>query len=122
DTAKAQETVKDDELPKTEDDPVIKDTIVEEFVKTHDAPDNYKQHLKLLIQAEVQNILDEEIKKTKQELLTEHRKAITQLVQEHKSLLRELVEEEKKAILDKSSDLKESLLLHLSEELNNDNI
>lgn len=114
---KTEYIVKHDELTKTEDD-----SLVEESVKTHDAPDNYKRDLSRLFDAEVQNTLDEEIKKAKQELLTEYRKAITQTVEEHKSLLKELVEEEQKAIPDKAAELKKSLLLHLSEESSNHNM
>jgi len=114
---KTEYIVKHDELTKTEDD-----SLVEESVKTEDAPDNYKRDLRRLFDAEVQNTLDEEIKKAKQELLTEYRKAITQTVEEHKSLLRELVEEEKKAIWDKAAELKKSLLLHLSEQSSNHNM
>jgi len=97
-------------LKKTKDD-----SLVEKSAKTHDAPDNYKQDLKRLFDTEVQNTLDEEIKKARQDLLTEYQKVITQTVEEYKSLLKEMVEEEKKAIPDKVAELMKSLLLHLSE-------
>ena len=136
---KAEDIKKNDELTKTEDDSSIEESVAEdikkndeltkteddssvgESVKKHYGPNDYVQDLRGLIEAEVQNIFNEEIKKAKQELITEHRKVITQITEEQKSIIRELVKEEKNAIWDKAAELKKSLLLHLSEELNNNN-
>ena len=96
---------KDQELTETKDD-----SIAEEFVGTHNALDDYRTELKQLIESEVINIMDEEIKKAKLELLAEQKKAIIQVVEEHKSIIRELVEEEKKTIWDKAEELRKSIL------------
>ena len=112
----AEDIIKQDELTKTEDD-----FSFGESVKKYDGLNDYVQDLRGLIEAEVQNNFDEEIKKAKQELITEHRKAITQITEEQKSIIRELVKEEKKAIWGKAAEFKQSLLLHLSEEFKNNN-
>jgi len=105
------------EFTKTDDD-----SLVEEFVNTHDGSDDYKQAIRSLIEAEVKHAMDEEIKKAKQELITEQRKAIIQIVEENRSIIRELVGEEKTAIWEKAAELRKSLLIHFSQELSNHNI
>jgi hypothetical protein len=117
DDIKAGDIVKNDESSKTEDD-----SLVAEFVKINDDPDDSKQALRSLLEVEVKHVMDEEIKKAKQELITEQRKAIIQILEENKKIIRELVEEEKTAIWDKVAELRKSLLLHFSEELNNHNM
>ena len=69
------------------------------------------------IEDEVQSILAEEIKKAKQELVAENRKAITQIVEYQKSLIKEIVGAEKKAIWDQVDHLKDALAKKYSEEL-----
>ncbi len=60
--------------------------------------DEYREAIRKLIDTEVKNALDEEIRNATKELIEEHRKAIKQIVEEHKLVIREVVEEEKKAI------------------------
>ncbi|MFC1871784.1 hypothetical protein ACFLYF_05255 [Chloroflexota bacterium] len=72
--------------------------------------DDYRQGVKNLIEAEVRNVIDEEMKKAAQELLDEQRKAIRQIVEEHRVAIREAVEEEKKAIWSRVEELKKSIL------------
>ena len=117
DTYKKEDFINPQEFMKKEDD-----SFIEEFARGQEdqAPTGeYKHDLRGLIEDEVQTILNEELVKAKQELITEHRKAITQLVEEQRTLIRELVAEEKKAIWDKASDLKKSLISHLVEESKN---
>ena len=83
---------------------------VEESVETHDSFSNYRQELRRLIDSEVKNVKDEEIKKATQELLDEQKKAIIQIVEEHKLIIREVVEEEKKMIWEKAEALRRSIL------------
>ena len=98
------------------------DSLVEELLKTHDGLDDHRQALRSLIEAETKYAMDEEIKKAKQELITEQRKAITELVEESKSIIRELVGEEKTAIYIQVIELRKSLLLYVSEQLSNHNM
>jgi len=72
--------------------------------------DEYRLGVKRLIETEVRNAIEEEMKKAAQELLDEQRKAIRQMVEEHKSAIREAVEEEKKAIWLRVKELRKSIL------------
>lgn len=72
--------------------------------------DDYREAIKKLIDTEVKNALDEELRKAAQELVEEQRKAIQQLVEEHKMAIREVVAEEKKAIWARADELKKSIL------------
>ena len=70
----------------------------------------YRGAVKKVIETEVRNALDEEMRKAAQELLDEQRKAIRQLVEEHRLAIREAVEEEKKAIWTRLEELRKSIL------------
>ncbi len=70
----------------------------------------YRDAVKKLIETEVKNTIDEEMKKAAQELLDEQRKAIRQIVEEHKLAIREAVEEEKKSIWARAEEMRKSLL------------
>jgi ClpP class serine protease len=72
--------------------------------------DEYRKGVMNLIEAEVRNVIDEEMKKAAQELLDEQRKAIRQIVEEHRVAIREAVEEEKKAIWTRVEELRKSIL------------
>ncbi len=69
----------------------------------------YRDAVKSLIEAEIRNVVDEEMKKAAQELLEEQRKAIRQMVEEQKRVIREVVEEEKKAIWARVEELQQSI-------------
>ena len=70
----------------------------------------YREAVKKLIEAEVKNVIDEEMKKAAQELLEEQRRAIREMVEEHRLAIREAVEEEKKAIGSRVEELRKSIL------------
>ena len=70
----------------------------------------YREAVKKLIEAEVKNVIDEEMKKAAQELLEEQRRAIRETVEEHRLAIREAVEEEKKAIRARVEELKKSIV------------
>lgn len=70
----------------------------------------YREAVKKVIEAEVRNAIDEEMRKAAQELVDEQRKAIMQLVEEHKLAIREVVEEERKAIWTRLEELRKSIL------------
>ena len=70
----------------------------------------YRDAVRKLIETEVRNAIDEEMRKAAQELLEEQRKAIRQMVEEHKAAIKEAVEEEKKAIWTRVEELKKSIL------------
>jgi polyhydroxyalkanoate synthesis regulator phasin len=72
--------------------------------------DEYREAVKKLIQTEVGNIIDEEVRKAARELLEEQRKAIRQVVDEHRLAIRQAVEEEKKAIWARVEELRRSIL------------
>ena len=70
----------------------------------------YRESVKRLIETEVGNIIDEEIRKAARELMEEQRKAIREAVEEHKLVIRQVVEEEKKAIWGRLEELRRSIL------------
>lgn len=72
--------------------------------------DEYREAVKKLIETEVKDAIDEELRKAAQELLEEQRKAIRQMVEEHKLAIKEAVEEEKKAIWTRVEELRRSIL------------
>jgi ATP-dependent Zn protease len=72
--------------------------------------DEYRDAVKKLIETEVKDAIDEELRKAAQELLEEQRKAIRQMVEEHRLAIKEAVEEEKKAIWTRVEELRRSIL------------
>lgn len=81
-----------------------------ERVRTITNVDEYREAVRKLIQTEVGNIIDEEMRKAARELLEEQRKAIRQVIEEHRLAIREAVEEEKKAIWARLEELRKSML------------
>ena len=71
---------------------------------------DYRGAVKRLIETEVRNAVDDEMRKAAQELLEEQRRAIRQMVEEHRVAIREAVEEEKKAIWTRVEELRKSIL------------
>jgi uncharacterized membrane protein len=69
----------------------------------------YRDGVKKLIEAEMKNVIDEEMRKAAQELLEEQRQAIRQMVEEQRRIIREVVEEEKKAIWARAEELRQSI-------------
>ena len=72
--------------------------------------DEYREAVKRLIQTEVANIIDEEMRKAARELVEEQRKAIREAVEEHKEVIRQVLEEEKKAIWARLDELRRSIV------------
>ena len=72
--------------------------------------DEYREATRKLIETEVRNIINEEMRKASQELLDEQRKAIRQIVEEQRVVIREAVEEERKAIRTRLDELRKSVL------------
>ena len=70
----------------------------------------YREAVRRLIDTEVKNALEEEMRKAAEELLAEQRKAIRQILEEHKSALQQVVEEEKKEIWVRAEALRKSIL------------
>jgi len=70
----------------------------------------YREAVKRLIETEVGNIIDEEIRKAARELAEEQRKAIREAVEEHKAVIRQVVEEEKKAIWARIEEFRKSII------------
>ena len=81
-----------------------------EYAKTGKNMDEYRETVRKVIETEVRNLIDEEMRKAAQELLDEQKKAIRQLVEEHRLAIREVVEDEKKAIWARLEELRKSIL------------
>ena len=81
-----------------------------EHGKIGDNVNEYRDMVRKLIESEVRNTIDEEMRKAAQELLDEQRKAIRHMVEEHRTAIRQAVEEEKKAIWTRVEELKRSML------------
>lgn len=81
-----------------------------EYAKTGKNMSEYRETVRKVIETEVRNLIDEEMRKAAQELLDEQKKAIRQLVEEHRLAIREVVEEEKKAIWARLEELRKSIL------------
>ncbi len=83
---------------------------IDEHEKMGNEANEYREAVRKVIETEVRNALDEEMRKAAKELLDEQRAAIRQLVEEHRLAIREAVEEEKKAIWTRLEELKKSIL------------
>jgi len=81
-----------------------------EYAKTGKNINEYREAVRKVIETEVRNALDEEMRKAAQELLDEQRKAIRQLVEEQRLAINEVVEEERKAIWTRVEELRKSIL------------
>lgn len=69
----------------------------------------YRDTVKKMFEAEIRNIMDEELRKAVSELAEEQKKAVRQVIEEQKKLIKEVVEEEKKAIWARVEDLRRSI-------------
>jgi hypothetical protein len=83
--------------------------------KTEVAPsnigmDNYRESVRIVIEAEVKGTIREEMQKATQEVIEEQRKVIRQILGEHKAAIMQVVEEEKKEIWEKAEKLRKSIL------------
>jgi hypothetical protein len=72
--------------------------------------DEYRENVRRMMQDEVRNIIDDEMRKAIQELLEEQRNAIKLISNEQKAVIRQIVEEEKKLIWERSEMLAQSSL------------
>jgi len=75
-----------------------------------DSTTEYREAVKRLIETEVGNIIDEEIRKAARELIEEQRKAIREAVEQHKLVIRQVVEEEKRVIWARVEELRKSIV------------
>ena len=82
----------------------------DEHEKMGNEANEYREAVRKVIETEVRNALDEEMRKAAQELLDEQRKAIRQLVEEQRLAIREAVEEERKAIWTRVEELRKAIL------------
>jgi len=69
----------------------------------------YRDAVRKMFEAEIRNIMDEELRKAVTELAEEQKKAVRQVVEEQKKLIKEVVEEEKKVIWARVEDLRRSI-------------
>lgn len=88
----------------------IIETTVENQIQLDSNVDEYPKGVVNLVETEVCNVIEEEMKKTVQELLDEQRKATQQILEEHKIALREVVEQGKQAALTRVVELQKSIL------------
>ncbi len=72
--------------------------------------DEYRASVKRLIQTEVGNIIDEEIRNAARELVEEQRTAIREAVEEHKLIIRQVVEEERQALRSRVEDIRRAIV------------
>jgi len=79
-------------------------------VRTEPKVIDYRDAIKKMLDSELQNALEAEMRKAAQELMDEQRKAIKQILEEHRAAIRQVVEEEKKAIWEKAEALRQSIL------------
>jgi len=82
----------------------------ENLIKQNPDMEEYREAVKKLINAEVKNVLDDEIKKAAQELIDEQKKAVRQVLDEHKAVIQQIMEEERKSIWEKAESLRKSIL------------
>jgi len=83
---------------------------VDKIIGVAGSGDEYRNHMKKLIETTIKGVLDQEIQKAAQELMEEQRKAIRQIVDDYKITLQQIVDEEKKSIWLKAEDIKKSIL------------
>ena len=80
-----------------------------EYEKEGNKVDDYRDAVKKLIEGEMKNVVDEEMRKAAEELLDEQRKAIKQVLEEQRKAIRQVVEEEKKAVWARLEELRNSV-------------
>ena len=59
---------------------------------------DYRDAVKKLIEGEMENVIEEEMRKATEELLEEQRKTIREAVEEQKKIIREVVNKEKEMV------------------------
>jgi hypothetical protein len=72
--------------------------------------DDYRASVRRMMETEVGNIIEDEIKAAAKELVEEQRMAIREAVGEHKRIIREVLEEEKLAIRARVEELRASIV------------
>jgi hypothetical protein len=72
--------------------------------------EEYRTSVKNLIEKEVGDIINEEIRNAAKELVEEQRNAIREAVEEHKLIIRQVVEEEKVEIRMRINELRKSII------------
>jgi hypothetical protein len=72
--------------------------------------DDYRASMKRLIQKEVGDILDEELRNASREIIEAQRNAIRETLQEHRMVISAVVEEEKRTIRARVDELKRSII------------
>ena len=80
-----------------------------EYEKEGSEVSDYRDAVRKLIEKEMKNVVDEEMRKAAEELLEEQRKAIRQVVDEQRQAVRQVVEEEKKAVWTRVEELRKSI-------------
>ena len=83
--------------------------ITTEHGKESSGADTQKEAVKKLIETEIRNVIDEEMRKAAEELMEEQRTAIRQMVEEQRKIIREVVEEEKQSIWARIEELRQSI-------------
>ena len=71
--------------------------------------DDYREAIRKLIEDDIRNDVEEEMRKAADELLAARRQAIKQVLEEQGKVVREVVEEEKKAVWARLEDLRDSI-------------
>ncbi len=77
--------------------------------------DQYRSHIKKLIENTIKGVVEQEIQKASQELVEEQRNVIRQIVDEYKTTLRQIVDEEKKSIWEKKAEEFRKSILNLGQ-------
>jgi hypothetical protein len=72
--------------------------------------EDYRASMKRLIQKEVGDILDEELRIASKEIIEAQRAAIRETLQEHRLVINAVVEEEKRTIRSRVDELKRSII------------
>jgi hypothetical protein len=70
----------------------------------------HREAVREVIETEVRNLINEEMRKAAQDLADEQKKAIRQIVEEQKIAINAVVEEEKKAIWTRLEELRKSIV------------
>ena len=87
-----------------------KETVVAAREPEASTSDDYRASVRRLMETEIGNIIDDEIKAAAKELVEAQRMAIREAVEEHKRIIREVVEQEKLSIRARIEDLRESII------------
>ncbi len=78
--------------------------------KVNLAQTDYHKGIRQLLEKEVRDMAQEELRKGVQELMEEQRKAIKQLLEQNKAAIRQVAEEEKKAVWVDLDNIRKSII------------